>query len=99
MKYNPVQQGNNTIGATGSTLAEKRVEYFEKMQEFVPLIEELDDEIVTADFFSRKKNELRGLEEPEGDDRGFLNLPLIEMIKSIGFTDAALTTISTYEPY
>ena len=42
------------------------------MQEFVPLIEELDDEVVTADFFQKKKNECRDIAEPETDDKSFL---------------------------
>jgi hypothetical protein len=59
MKYNPVQTGNNTIGATGTSKTDKKIEYFEKMQEFVPLIEDLDDEEVDEDFFEKKKRECR----------------------------------------
>lgn len=59
MKYNPVQTGNNTIGATGTSKTDKNIEYFEKMQEFVPLIEDLDDEEVDEDFFEKKKRECR----------------------------------------
>lgn len=51
MKYNPVQLGKNTIGASSSKFSEIKGEYYEKMNEFVPMIEELDDEIVDNEFF------------------------------------------------
>lgn len=99
MKYNPVATGRDTIGSTGDTLAEKRIEYYDKMQEFVPQIEELDDEDVDSDFFQRKKAECAKIEDTTLDDRSFLELPIAKKFKEIGFSDAALTTISTYDPF
>lgn len=99
MKYNPVQNGKNTIGASGTKLSAIKSEYYEKMQEFVPMIEELDDEIVDNEFFQRKKVECMEIEDEATYDNSFLDLPLVKKIKDIGFSDAALTTIATYDPY
>lgn len=98
MKFNPVQTGKNTIGATGQTQAEIRKEYYSKMQEFVPNIEELDDEVVDEGFFERKMKECEERIEPT-DNLSFLQLPMACKLKSIGFSDKALTTISTYDAF
>lgn len=99
MKYNPVQTGKNTIGSSGTTLAEMKCEYYDKMKEFVPMIEELDDEEVDNEFFQRKKVECSEIKDVNENDKSFLDLPLVKRIKDIGFSDAALTTITTYDPY
>lgn len=99
MKYNPVQTGKNTIGSSGTTLMEMKCEYYDKMKEFVPMIEELDDEEVDNEFFQRKKVECSEIKDVNENDKLFLDLPLIKRIKDIGFSDAALTTITTYDPY
>lgn len=98
MKFNPVQTGKNTIGATGQTQAEIRKEYYSKMQEFVPKIEELDDEVVDEGFFERKIKECEEHIE-QTDSQSFLQLPMACKLKSIGFSDKALTTISTYDAF
>ena len=33
------------------------------------------------------------------DDKSFLQLPIAKQFKQIGFSDAALTTVSTYEKF
>ena len=48
------------------------------MQEFVPLIEDLDDEEVDEDFFEKKKRECRLIPEDSGVDKSFLDLPLVK---------------------
>ena len=68
MKYKPVQMGKNTIGASGKKLAEIKGEYYEKMKEFVPMIEELDDEEIDNEFFQRKKVECMEIKEDPIDD-------------------------------
>ena len=42
------------LGARTQTEAERMKEYYEKIRENVPNIEELDDEIVDEDFFQNK---------------------------------------------
>lgn len=64
--------GKDTIGETGETMAERCIEYYDKMEEFVPLIEELDDEAIEDGFFERKKLECTKIKDTTVDDRSFL---------------------------
>lgn len=63
------------------------------------MIEELDDEEVDDGFFQQKKIECAKIPEPPQDDKSFLSLPMATKLKDVGFSDAALTTISTYEAF
>jgi hypothetical protein len=59
----------------------------------------LDDEPVEAGFFSRKKTQCASIKEPVLDDCSYLKLPLVKKLKGVGFSDTALATIATYDPF
>jgi Leucine-rich repeat (LRR) protein len=54
LKYNPVQTGMSIGCAKDATQEEKIAEYYNKIKDNVPLIEELDDEPITSTFFEDK---------------------------------------------
>ena len=57
LKYNPVAMGKyeQTVDKDKSENENDKIkEYYKKIRDSVPLIEELDDEIVTPDFFDKK---------------------------------------------
>lgn len=69
MKYNPIELGApqvfTSMGEDISTLShsDKRLEYYKRMKQNVPLIEELDDEEVEdiATFFDTKIQQVKEL--------------------------------------
>ena len=57
LKYNPVAMGNyeQTVDKQKPANQNDKIkEYYKKIRDSVPLIEELDDEVVTQEFFDKK---------------------------------------------
>lgn len=61
LKYNPVAEGKSIGSQKGleATTVDKQLEYYEKIRENVPLIEELDDQEVTPSFFDSISSDIK----------------------------------------
>jgi len=94
LKYNPVASGR-AIGSAKGTEASKQdllQEYYTKISENVPLIEELDDQEVTTKFFADKIAEISAQET--GKQKGMLQLPMYQRFVSLGVSAETMETLN-----
>ena len=61
LKYNPVADGKSIGSQKGhdATITDRKLEYYEKIRENVPLLEELDDQEITPNFFESATSEIK----------------------------------------
>ena len=66
LKSNPVADGKSIGSSKGpnSTLKERQIEYFSRIRDNVPKIEELDDQPITENFFEKRMKEINRRVDP-----------------------------------